>query len=275
MSNLNRRHFLAGTLASGLAPLLANPLGMPIGFQAYPLEKQIAQDCPAALKQMAAAGYRTLELCSPHSYSGGFAALAKHSAKELSAIFHDAGLSCQSCHYQFKELKENLPERIEYAKQIGIKYMILSSFGKLDDSLDAWARAAADLNKVAANAKGSGIQIGFHNHHGEFKSINGTLIYDKLMSELDPKLVKMQFQVAVISAGFKAVDYFRKYPGRFASLHLADWSATEKKSVPLGKGAVDWPELFAAAKKAGVKNYFVEMNPDLMKDSVAYLHSLK
>lgn len=275
MTHFTRRHFLAGTAAAGLSPVLADPLGLPIGFQTYPLEKQLAQDFSGALKKMAEAGYRCLELCSPQSYSGGFAALAKYSASDLRKMIQDTGLRCESCHYQFKELKEQMPERIAYAKELGLKRMILSSFGKLDDTLAAWARAAGELNPLGEQARKAGIQLGFHNHHGEFRTLEGTLIYDKLMSEFDAKLVKMQFQVAVISAGYKAVDSFKKYPGRFMSLHLADWSATEKKSVALGKGAVDWPELFGAAKKAGVKDYYAEMSPDLMIASVPYLRSLK
>ncbi len=138
-----------------------------------------------------------------------------------------------------------------------------------------WAKAAGELNKLGERTKKAGIQLGFHNHNGEFKEIDGVLIYDKLMSEFDPKLVKMQFQVAVISLGYQAAPYFKKYPGRFISLHLADWSTAEKKSVPVGAGVVDWKELFAAAKMGGVQNYFVEMNLDALKASYPYLHNLK
>ena len=100
------------------------------------------------------------------------------------------------------------------------------------------------------------------------------LIYDKLMSELDPKLVKMQFQVAVISIGYEAVTYMQKYPGRFLSLHLADWSATTGQQAAVGSGSVNWKALFAAAKAGGVKNYFVEMNLEFMKPSLDFLKSL-
>ena len=119
------------------------------------------------------------------------------------------------------------------------------------------------------------MQAGFHNHDGEFKQIDGMLIYDKLMSELDPQLVKMQFQVAVGRLGFDAPTLFQKYSGRFISLHLQDWSPADKKMTPIGKGSVDWKKLFASAKKAGVKNYFVEVEPALMKESYTYLHELK
>jgi sugar phosphate isomerase/epimerase len=79
----------------------------------------------------------------------------------------------------------------------------------------------------------------------------------------------------VISLGYKAETFMRKYPGRFLSMHLADYSPAEKKQVPLGRGAVNWPEVFAAAKIGGVRNYFVEMEPELMQASMPYLHSLK
>ena len=81
--------------------------------------------------------------------------------------------------------------------------------------------------------------------------------------------------VAVISLGYQAAPFFKKYPGRFISIHLADWSAAEKKSVPVGAGVVDWKELFTAAKIGGVQNYFVEMNMDALKASYPFLHNLK
>ena len=100
------------------------------------------------------------------------------------------------------------------------------------------------------------------------------MIYDALLSKLDPAYVKMQFQVAVISIGYKASEYFKKYPGRFISAHLADWSATEKKQVPVGKGIVDWKEFFATVNTGGVKNIFVEMGLETFKESASYIHAL-
>ena len=76
-------------------------------------------------------------------------------------------------------------------------------------------------------------------------------------------------------SGYEAATYFKKYPGRFISIRVQDWSAAEKKQVPIGKGMVDWPALFRAAKIAGVKNYFVELDLDALKESYPYLHDLK
>ena len=90
----------------------------------------------------------------------------------------------------------------------------------------------------------------------------------------NPKLVKLQFQVAVINLGYEADKYFTRYPGRFVSLHLVDWSAAEKKEVPVGQGSIDMKKLFAAAKIGGIQDYFLEMPLDLMKPGVPYLQQL-
>ncbi len=286
MDAISRRQFLgtsATTIAAGacLGPgakqVEANPLGLPIGCQLYSVRELIAQDFPGALRQLAAIGYRTVELCSPPSYEkSGFAPLAKMKAAEVRKTIEGAGLRCESCHYQFQELKDKLDDRIAYAKELGLKHMILSTFGlRKNATMADWTKAAGELNKIGERTKKEGIQLGFHNHNGEFQEIDGVLIYDKLMSEFDPKLVKMQFQVAVVSLGYQAATYLKKYPGRFVSLHLADWSSTEKKSVPVGTGVVDWKGLWAAAKAGGVENYFVEMNMDLLKASYPYLRDLK
>jgi len=286
MNTISRRQFLsksamavtaAACLAPGMKRVHADPLGMPIGCQLYPVGKQVAQDFEGTLRQLAAIGYRAIELCSPPSYEkSGFAPLVKMQAAEVRKTIETAGLRCESCHYQFQELKEKLDDRIAYAKELGLKHMILSAFGlRQDATMAEWAKAAGELNKIGERTKKEGIQLGFHNHNTEFREIDGVLVYDKLMSEFDPKLVKMQFQVAVISLGYQAATYLKKYPGRFSSLHLADWSSADKKSVPVGAGVVDWKGLFAAAKIGGVENYFVEMNMDALKASYPYLHDLK
>lgn len=278
MKTLSRRQFLSSSAVGTAAAfrLTADPLGMPIGCQTYPVRDALGKDLPGTLKELAAIGYRRIEMCSPPGYEkSGYGSLVNMKASEMRQIIHDAGLGCESCHYQFREMKENLDDRIAFAKELGLKQMVLSTFGLPQDATMAdWVKAAGELNQIGEKIQKAGLQLGFHNHNFEFKEIDGVLVYDKLMSELDPKLVKMQFQVSVISLGYEAATYLTKYPGRFISLHLQDWSASDKKQVAVGQGVVDWKKLFAAAKTGGVKNYFVELNMDAMKASYPYLHAL-
>lgn len=284
MREMTRRSFIGkGALAVGAAlcasgrpeHVCANPLGMPVGVQTYIARDQIGKDFTGTLRQLAGMGFQAIEMCSPPGYGKSWEPLTAFKAAEMREAIRAAGLSCESCHYSFAELQAHLDERIAYAKELGLTQMVVSGFWlKKDASLADWQKAAEACNRMGERTRKAGLQLGFHNHHFEFAEIGGTLIYDELMNKLDPELVKMQFQVAVVNIGHKAVTYFRKYPGRFISLHLADYSPEKKQAVPVGQGVVDWTELFSEARAAGVKNTFVEMGMDLLKPSCDYLRSL-
>lgn len=289
MAKISRRAFLGKSAFGVGAALFASNLTtgpvlpetkkkekLKIGFQVWTVREKLVKDFPGTLKEIASLGYETVEMCSPPGYAdSGFGPLMKLSPGEMKKIINDAGLKLESTHYGMDELKNHLDERIEFAKESGQKQMILSSFWLPETaSLDDWRKAADELNRIGRKTSEAGIQAGYHNHHMEFAKIDGTLIYDVLMKELDPDLVKMQFQVAVITLGYKASDYFKRYPGRFISAHLSDWTKPENKESALGQGVVDWKEFFSASKTAGLKNIFVEMEPETFKESAAFLHKI-
>ena len=278
MHTISRRQFLYGSaacIAASAMKLEANPLGMPIGCQTYPLRESIGKDFEGTLHQIAGAGFQMIEMCSPAGFAqAGYGPLAKIKPANLRRMIRDAGLGCISSHFGIAELREQLDDRIAFAKELGLKQMICPHLGVSDDApMSAWLKAADDLNEIAAKTHKAGLQLGYHNHHFEFREIDGVLVYDELMKRFDPGLIKMQFQDA-IPPQYDPVAILTKYPGRFISLHLSDWSA-ERKMVPIGAGAIDWKKLFVAAKAGGIRNYFVEMDWDLMQASVPYLRKLK
>ncbi len=286
MSSLSRRQFLkksatdaalVGLLSAAGAGLRANPLGLPIGCQTWPVRKLIAHDFPGAIKELAAAGFQSIELCSPVGYAtSGFADVGKYKPAELKTLLSGLGVQCQSSHFGIGELRKHLPERIEWAHELGLTQMMVPSLdGAMKPTLDDVKRAADEYNKMGEQSAQAGIQQGLHNEDFELTTIDGKRTYDILLELLDPKLVKFQFQVSTISHGYSAAEYFRKYPGRFISMHVQDWSPQEKKEVAVGTGSIDWKEIFTAAKTGGIKNYFVEMDLPLMRASVPYLKNLQ
>jgi sugar phosphate isomerase/epimerase len=286
MSAISRREFCKtasnsaaaiGLLSVGALKLHADPLGLPIGCQTWPVREMLAKDFPGTLKQLAAAGFKSIELCSPAGYAEfGFGRLAKYKGAELKKIINDAGLTCVSSHFGMDELRKNQEDRIAWAQDVGLTQMLVASLGgPRKPTMDDVKRAADEYNKMGEKAAKAGIQQGLHNEDFETSSIDGKRTYDILFELLDPKLVKFQFQVSTVSQGFDAAEYFTKYPGRFISMHVQGWSAPEKKIVPVGKDTLDWKKIFTAAKTGGIKNYFVEMKLDMMKDSVPYLHNLQ
>lgn len=273
MESIGRRTFLGGAV---LAPALAGaPFDWPVGTQTYNIRHELGKNLDGTLRNLAATGFQAIELCSPQGYAGPFAPLAALSPEALRDRIRSAGLRCESCHYTRREFNENLPERIDYARRLGLRHMVLSSFSIRAGTLADWARAAEELNEAAEQIAKAGMQAGFHNHDREFETLEGERIFDRIMRELDPKLVKMQYQVVVGRLGVDAAEVFRRYDGRFASLHLDDWMPGDKSPAPLGQGAVDWKKLLTDARKAGVRNYFIEVEPAAMTASCEYMRSLK
>ena len=286
MSKISRRQFVraaataaaaAGFLTADALELGAIPLGMPIGCQTWPVRQMIAKDFPGTIKQLAEAGFQAIELCSPVGYAdSGFAGLAKYTGAELQRILGEAQVQCVSSHFDIKELRENQAGRIAWAKSIGLTQMIVPSLGgPRHPTMDDVKRAADEYNKMGEQAAKAGIQQGLHNEDFELTTVDGKRTYDLLFDLLDPKLVKFQFQVSTISRGYDAAEYFDKYPGRFTSMHVQGWSAETRKITAVGQGTLDWKKIFTAAKTGGIKNYFVEMNLELMKASVPYLRNLQ
>ena len=289
MQKINRRGFLGktaigltGTFALSQIPSLlqaasvAKFLNVPLGFQTFPIRDMLSKDFSGTLKTMSGMGYKLVEMCSPKGYAGiGFGFLSNMKTADIKSTINDAGLSCPSCHFTSGELFDNsVDQSIGFAQQLGLTQMICSTFWlPKTATLKDYQNAADKLNKSAEKIKKAGMQAGFHNHEFEFATLDGELIYDALMKTFDPELVKMQFQTEVINLGYKASAYFKKYPGRFISSHLSDWT-TDKKEIAAGQGVIDWKDFFEAAKTGGVKNFFVEMNFDKFKDSADYIRNL-
>jgi sugar phosphate isomerase/epimerase len=290
MDMMNRRGFLmqgavASALLMGARYLGANPLGLPIGCQTYPVRKSIGTDFAGTMKGLRAAGFTQIELCSPYGYDE-FSSLQKYKPQELRGMLNDWGLGCISAHWAPEELFQKADESIAYAKEFGMTQMAIAALGPFDskgtETVDDVKRYVEPFNTFAEKAHAAVIVAVLHNEGFVSKYIDGKPVYDMMIALLNPATTKLQFQVSTMQEGYDPVTYFKKYSGRFISMHCQDWvkdSSTKSgfRQVALGKGVVDWKAVFGAAKTAGVKNYFVELeeDPALMPPSVPYLRSLK
>ena len=270
--------------------LKCDPLGLPAGFQLYGVREQASNDLSSALKQVATFGYKRVELCSFPGYAkSGFGPLAAMKPAEVRSVIGDTGLQCESCHFTFHEFDEPaLSQSIDYAKGLGLKYMIMS--GPKEGSraenvtMDEWKWNFNHMNRVGERVKAAGMQFGYHNHGNEWKEIGGVLVFEEMLRSVDRKLVQLQMDLGgTVSSGHDPAKYLEQNAGRFCSLHVKDAKSGTlgAGSLELGKGDVNWNRLFAAAKKAGIKSYYVEMEvrppSDPMKalqDCATYLHQL-
>lgn len=302
MATFTRRGFLKGAAlgaaalaGKGALRLDANPLGLPVGLQLYTVRQDLAKDFDGTLRQVAAIGYREVEAAGYYNKT----------APEILKSLRAAGLRMPSAHYPMPELQSGLSGKIDFAKQLGLEYMICSVPGRPPHlkeaaparrrfamTLDDWKWNADQFNKIGAETKKAGIQFGYHNHPFEFQRIDGKVVYDQLLKWCDPNLVKFEIDIGwMIYAGSDPVEYMTRYPGRFPELHVkgvkkgytaATRTGREFPTAELGRGEIDWKNIFAVAPKAGVKHYYVEQEsfPDMpvmaaIKVDYQYLHQLK
>ena len=89
------------------------------------------------------------------------------------------------------------------------------------------------------------------------------------MAETKPEFVRYEMDVFwIVHPGQDPVKLLEKYGRRFELMHVKDMKKGVKgdltghsdvsNDVALGAGLMDWPAILGAAKKAGVKWYFIE-----------------
>src|SRR5579863_5639283 len=135
MNAENRRQFLrhtSGLAALGACSLRANPLGLPIGLELYTVRNELEKDFAGTIKKVAAIGYKEVEL---------YAFLGKP-VSEIRRTLSDNGLACPVAHYDLK-LEPRLAQEIDYAHQLGLKYMVVAWLTPEErKSLDQYKRYA-------------------------------------------------------------------------------------------------------------------------------------
>lgn len=275
-----------GALAVWREPrLAANPYGMPVGLQLYTVRDHLAKDIEGTFERVAAIGYKVVEL-------GGTFTFYDRKPAELKRMLANAGLTPLSTHFTQDQLKTGLEKQIADAKECGIRYVGLASLDGDDrKSLDAIKRDADWFNQVGEAANRAGCHFFYHGHNFDFASVDGVVEYDELIRRTDPRLANFQLDCFwCVRAGKDPVDYFNRFPGRFPQLHIKDLKpglppTTVSETRPeafteVGQGVIDWRRIFQAARKGGLRHYYVEQDAcdkdslESARISYEYLHKL-
>ena len=237
-----------------------------IGLELYTVRDLLKKAFEGTIAKVAKIGYKEVELAG---YLNDLPNL-NPPLKRGKEILDANGLAAPSCHISYNMLSaENWPKVIEASQVLGHKYIVNPSIDReLTKTSDGWKKAAEKFNWAGKESARAGIQLGYHNHVEEFKPLpDGKLPYDILLSETDPKLVKMEMDLGwAHEAHADILRYFEKYPGRFPLVHVKDFEHNGKMTE-VGSGEIDWKAIFAKSELAGIKHYFVEQ--DESKDPLA------
>ncbi len=196
---------------------------MNYGIQMYSLRDITGNDLEGALKAVAEMGYKMVE----------FAGFFGHPAEAVKEWLDKYGLVCSGTHSGLADLVNNFDATVKYHKTIGnTKYIIpghdLSTKEKLDAFIDA-------CNEVAPKLRAEGIELGFHNHSGEFiPSAEGYIIHTELEKRADLFFELDCYWTFV--AKLDPVATLERLGERVKCIHLKD-GTPEGKGFSLGQGA--------------------------------------
>ncbi len=284
-AKISRRRFVA-LAASGVAATAVSRRGwaasstIAAGLELYTVGADLEKDPSGTLKKIAAIGYGEVEVSN----------LGKHAASEWRDWIREAGLRAPSALLPFG--MEDTGKVLEDAKALGVEYVGSSLFlprmpdfkGKNPlEAINAMTRSLTedDFKKMASmanvfgeKAKVAGLQYVYHNHNFEFRVLGGGLRgYDILLQETDPSVVKFEADCGWMKVGgADPVALLTQHAERFALVHIKDFKNVTKPvtifggpdapaPTELGRGSLDLLPIVEAARKAGVRHFYVEQEP--------------
>ena len=277
--NITRRRFVknSGLVLAGATFLpslleLKDPKTI-LGIQLYTLRDDMKKDPAGTLKKLAATGYKYVEHAG--YYDGKFYG---YSIADFKKLLNDNGLKMESGHdflgtEQWNKTAHDFTDEwkktIEDAAAVGMKYVISPGVDEnLCGNMNDFRHYMDMFNKTGALCKKAGIHFAYHNEDYEFNhSLDNTLLYDLILQSTDKDLVLQQIDIGnMYEPGGRAMDFLKRYPGRFFSMHVKDETkkdpppqkGNEYESCLLTKGVIPIKQIVDYARKTGIKYFIIE-----------------
>jgi len=210
-----------------------------------------------AVQDIAAAGYQGIEI-----FDGNLAEYAEKPAEFISLLTsHNLELASvyTGANFIYNDILEDefykINQAISFAQSMGATNLIVGGGAKRSSgTTDAdFAKLAQGLDKVTDLAAAAGLTACFHPHLTTI--VETTADLDKIMS-----LSKIHFcpdTAHLAAGGVDTATAIRKYGNRVRHVHLKDFTADPFAFLPLGKGSIDFVEIFAALKEVAYDGWLV------------------
>jgi sugar phosphate isomerase/epimerase len=205
------------------------------------------------LRRLSEMGYRNVE---PFTLSG-------LSATQFRALLDKYGLKASGRHVDVGTPQNpvNFDQILEENRTLGIKFF--GSGGTPNFATEAeWIAYAEYLNQLGERARRQGQTLMVHNHNWEFERVFGDrTAFDILMEHTDRRNVVFQLDLYwATRGGADPVELLERYGNRIQLFHVKDMRASDRRIEIVGRGIIDFPEIFAASK-GPVRYYVVEHDP--------------
>jgi sugar phosphate isomerase/epimerase len=235
-----------------------------VGIQLYTLRDDARRDLERTLGDIAAAGYKDVELLGGMNNFG-------MAPERVRALLDKNGLRAPSTHVGGSDF-DNLDRQFAAAATLGHKYIVLASLPGEQRTLDDYRHWADRLNEAGKLARTHDLWIAFHDEAYDFPPIDGMVPYDVLVDRTDPAVVRLQLDTGNAAMGGRdPIDYMKKYGSRYWLFHIKDAPRLGSPTdAELGKGVIDFRRLFGMIDDIDDKYLYVEQEtyPGAPLDSV-------
>jgi sugar phosphate isomerase/epimerase len=220
-----------------------------IGLQLYTLRTVCAADLQGVLRSVGELGFAGVELFDLHG----------HSAGDVRMWLDDAGLVAAGRHTGLAALESDLPALADELRTLRTDRLALSWIEPPETADDAQA-AVRRIAAVAENARECGLRLGFHNHWGELKPLDGDQTTLDLLRALPSDLLWLELDLGWIwAAGADPVEQLALTHARCPLVHVKDL-LRGPHHTPVGDGDVDYRKILPAAEAAGAEWLIVEQD---------------
>jgi sugar phosphate isomerase/epimerase len=203
---------------------------MKVGIQLYSVRNIMAQNPVAAVKAVIREGYRYLETAN-HTADKDPGVGFGVSAKEMKEILDGEGAQVVSAHI-FPMNANILGPVLEYYRQLGTKYLVVP-MGFYPDR-GATLHLAEDLNRIGKTCAEAGITLLYHNHFQEFQVFEGSTVFDLILENTDPALVKVELDTYwALRGGQDPAALLKKWGERVRLIHQKDYPAEYRDRINL------------------------------------------
>lgn len=219
-------------------------------LQLYTVRTLLDRDLEGTLGEIAAIGYRHVELAGLHGYR----------ADALRAVLDGVGLRAVSGHIPYEVLADPADRESALADAVTLDqhFVVCPAVPQHLRTAEGYGEAAATLDAAGEVAHAASLQLAYHNHDFDFARDGDTPRYDVLVERTDPALVAFELDLYwAVAAGTDPRTLFARAPGRFPLVHVKDRGA-HGGFADLGAGTLDLPGLIAAATEAGSRHLIVE-----------------
>jgi sugar phosphate isomerase/epimerase len=231
------------------------------GLQLYSLRNQFAKDVPGTLDEVKGFGVKYVELAGTY----------KLAPEKFRAELDARGLKAISGHFDYGRFRDDPEGVAREAKALGMKYAGCAWIPHDSGFDEKLCRDAIGVFNHAGEVLAKhGIKFFYHVHGYEFQPHGDGTLLDLLITETNPKYVNYQMDIFwIVFPGQDPVKLLEKYNKRWVLMHLKDMKSGVKtgslsggtdpnNDAALGEGQMDLPRILLAAKKLGVKYYFIE-----------------